>query len=173
MKDLEAADVNRPSRSQLKREDQALFVMAKELVELSLASLVTLKLSDQLMEAVKMASAMPANKGARKRQLKYIAGILRTHGTDVIQERLDVLKNKSAHSARELHKVEHWRARLLSEDKTALTELLDSHPEADIQYLRQLVRGAKKEMALDKPAKSARLLFRQLKGLFDETDQLN
>ncbi|HHZ68732.1 MAG TPA: DUF615 domain-containing protein [Methylococcaceae bacterium] len=173
MKDLEVADVNRPSRSQLKREDQVLHMMAKELVELSVASLVALKLSDQLREAVKMASAMPANKGARKRQLKYIAGILRTIETDIIRERLDLFKNKSAHSARELHKVEHWRARLLSDDKTALTELLDTHPEADIQYLRQLVRGAKKEMALAKPAKSARLLFRQLKGLFDETDQLS
>ena len=151
MKDLEVADVNRPSRSQLKREDQVLHMMAKELVELSVASLVALKLSDQLREAVKMASAMPANKGARKRQLKYIAGILRTIETDIIRERLDLFKNKSAHSARELHKVEHWRARLLSDDKTALTELLDTHPEADIQYLRQLVRGAKKEMALAKP----------------------
>lgn len=172
MKDLELADVNRPSRSQLKREDQALQVMAKELVELSLANLATLKLPESLIEAVNMASSMPANKGARKRQIKYITGILRTAETGVIRERLDLLKNKSAHSARELHKVEHWRARLLSEDKTALTELLDSYPEADIQYLRQLVRGAKKEIALDKPAKSAKLLFRQLKGLFDETDQL-
>jgi Uncharacterized protein conserved in bacteria len=116
---------------------------------------------------------MPPNKGARKRQLKYIAGILRAIEMDVIQERLDVLKNKSAHSARELHKVEHWRTRLLSEDKAALTELLDVHPEADIQYLRQLVRAAKKEMALGKPAKSARLLFRLLKSLFDETAQLS
>ena len=172
MKDLELEDVSRPSRSQLKREDQALQVMAKELVELSLANLSTLKLPEPLIEAVNMASSMPANKGARKRQIKYITGILRTAETDVIRERLDLLKNKSAHSARELHKVEHWRARLLSEDKAALTELLNSYPEADIQYLRQLVRGAKKEIALDKPAKSARLLFRQLKGLFDETDQL-
>lgn len=173
MKELESMEFDKPSRSQLKREDQALQVVAKELVALSPASLATLKLSEQLMDAVTSGAAMPPNKGARKRQLKYIAGILRAMEMEVIQERLDVLKNKSAHSARELNKVEHWRTRLLSDDKSALTELLDAHPEADIQYLRQLVRAAKKEMLLGKPAKSARLLFRLLRGLFDETDQLS
>jgi Uncharacterized protein conserved in bacteria len=95
MKELESIELDKPSRSQLKREDQLLQVMAKELVELSPASLAALKLSEQLMDAITSGAAMPSNKGARKRQLKYIAGILRAMEMDVIQERLDVFKIKA------------------------------------------------------------------------------
>jgi len=77
------------------------------------------------------------------------------------------IKAKSAHATRELHQLEHWRERLLSDDKQALTELLDKYPGADAQQLRQLIRNAKKEISLEKPVKSSRLLFKYLKGLLE------
>jgi ribosome-associated protein len=50
-----------------------------------------------------------------------------------------------------------------------LTELLDNYPTADSQQVRQLQRNAKKELATGKPPKSARLLYKYLKILFEES----
>jgi ribosome-associated protein len=60
----------------------------------------------------------------------------------------------------------------LSDDKQALTELLDKYPEADVQQLRQLIRNAKKEISLEKPIKSSRLLFKYLRALFENTQNI-
>ena len=43
-----------------------------------------------------------------------------------------------------------------------LTEYVTSHPEASVQRLRQLVRGARREAADGKPPKSARELYKIL-----------
>jgi ribosome-associated protein len=45
--------------------------------------------------------------------------------------------------------------------------LLDEQPHADRQLLRQLLRNAQKEAEAGKPPKSSRLLYRQLKELFN------
>jgi len=57
---------------------------------------------------------------------------------------------------------------LLSEaGHEALTALLDTYPSADSQYIRQLQRNAKKELAAQKPPKSARLLYKYVKSLLE------
>ena len=114
------------------------------------------------MEAAKMPL-----KGARKRQLKYINGLMRKIDVQAIQEKLDKIKAKSAHAARELHQLEHWRERFLSDDKQVLSEFLQQYPDADVQYMRQLIRNAKKEIVTKKPPKSSRLLFRYLRELLE------
>ncbi|MGZ4998507.1 MAG: ribosome biogenesis factor YjgA, partial [Methylobacter sp.] len=70
------------------------------------------------------------------------------------------------HAVREHHTAERWRDRLIAEGNDALTELLDEQPHADRQLLRQLLRNAQKEAETNKPPKSSRLLYRQLKELF-------
>jgi ribosome-associated protein len=66
-----------------------------------------------------------------------------------------------------LHRVEHWRDRLIDDDQ-ALTELLASHPNADAQHLRNLIRNAKKEKELLKPPKNYRELFKVLREMLPE-----
>ena len=61
-----------------------------------------------------------------------------------------------------MHLVERWRDRLLAED-AALTELLALHANADSQQLRNLIRNAKREREANKPPRSYRELFAQLK----------
>ncbi|MGZ8159568.1 MAG: ribosome biogenesis factor YjgA, partial [Methylobacter sp.] len=107
-----------------------------------------------------------AHKGARKRLLKFIAGQLHKIDAEPILEKLARIKNKSAHAVREHHTAERWRDRLIAEGNDALTELLDEQPHADRQLLRQLLRNAQKEAEAGKPPKSSRLLYRQLKALF-------
>ena len=165
---LESDDDRGPSRSQLKREDDALKDLARELAELSPSIRQQLSLPEQVIDALHNAAAMP-HRGARKRQIKFIASQMRKIDISEVMEQLARLKNQSAHAVREHHQAEAWRDRLLSDDKQALTDLLNEYPEADRQQLRQLIRNAKKELAAEKPPKSSRLLFRYLRGLLVST----
>lgn len=156
----------RPNKSQIKRDIAVLFAMGEELVELSAAQLSTLDLPDDLYKAVISTAGMPP-KGARKRQLKFICGLLRKLDIEPIKEKMARMKNQSAHAVREHHKVERWRDRLIAEGQDALTELLDDYPHADRQQLRQLMRNAQKEAEMGRPPKSSRELYRYLKELFE------
>ncbi len=155
----------RPNKTQIKKDMAALFAISEEMSELSMGQLKTLELPEVINKAVVEVSGMP-HKGARKRLLKFIAGQLNKIEVEPIFEKLARIKNKSAHAVREHHIVERWRDRLISEGNDALTELLDEQPHADRQVLRQLLRNAQKEAAAGKPPKSSRLLYRQLKNLF-------
>ena len=68
---LESDDDRGPSRSQLKREDDALKDLARELAELSPSIRQQLSLPEQVIDALHNAAAMP-HRGARKRQIKFI-----------------------------------------------------------------------------------------------------
>lgn len=160
-------ELERPSKSQLKRDSTALQDLAAELADLSRSELTGLSLPEPLFEAICEAAGMP-HKGARKRMLKYTGGMLRKMDVEPIRENLAKLRNQSAHSAREHHKIERWRDRLINEDNQALTELLSDFPEADRQQLRQLIRNAKKEIEGGRPPKSSRELFRYLRELFEQ-----
>ena len=160
-------ELERPSKSQLKRDSAALQDLAAELANLSRSELTGLSLPEPLFNAICEAAGMP-HKGARKRMLKYTGGMLRKMDVEPIRENLAKLRNQSAHSAREHHKIERWRDRLIIEDNQALTELLSEFPEADRQQLRQLTRNAKKEIEASRPPKSARQLFRYLRELFEQ-----
>jgi ribosome-associated protein len=155
----------RPNKTQIKKDMAALFAIGEEMAELSAGQLKTLELPEVINKAVVEVSGMP-HKGARKRLLKFIAGQLHKIDAGPIIEKLARIKNKSAHAVREHHIVERWRDRLIAEGNPALTEFLDEQPQADRQLLRQLVRNAQKEAEAGKPPKSSRLLYRQLKRLF-------
>jgi len=152
----------RPNKTQLKRDIAAIHDLCEEITQLAPAQIEKLNLPDEMVSAITSAAKMPF-KAARKRQLKFITGQMRKVDIEPIEEALNKIKAKSAHATRELHQLEHWRERLLSDDKQALTELLDKYPGADAQQLRQLIRNAKKEISLEKPVKSSRLLFKYLK----------
>lgn len=160
-------ELERPSKSQLKRDSAALQNLAAELADLSKSELTGLSLPEPLFNAVCEAAGMPP-KGARKRMLKYIGAMMRKMDVEPIRENLAKLRNQSVHSAREHHKIERWRDRLITEDDQALTALFSEYPDADRQQLRQLIRNAKKEIEADKPPKSSRQLFRYLRELFEQ-----
>lgn len=156
----------RPNKSQLKRDIAEVSDLSEEISQLTPVQVERLGLPDTLVYAIENATKMPA-KSARKRQMKYVTSLMRNEDLDAIQASLDKMKAKSAHAARELHQSERWRDRLLSEDKQALTGLLNQFPGADAQQVRQLIRNAKKEISLSKPPKNSRLLFRYLRNLID------
>jgi ribosome-associated protein len=155
----------RPNKTQIKKDLAVIFAMSEEMANLSAGQLTMLELPENIYKAVVEASAMP-HKGARKRLLKFITGQLHKIDINPILEKLSRIQNKSAHAVREHHVVERWRDRLIAEGNDALNALLDEQPHADRQLLRQLLRNAQKEAQAGKPPKSSRLLYRQLKELF-------
>jgi ribosome-associated protein len=155
----------RPNKTRIKKDIAELFALGETLSKLSITHLKSLELPENIHKAVSEVADMP-HTGARKRLLKYIAAQLHKIDISEIQEQLDRIQSKSAHAVREHHIVEHWRDKLISEGNQALTELFDEQPTVDLQQIRQLLRNIKKETDTNKPPRSARLLYRYLKTLF-------
>ncbi len=158
------------SKSQIKREMHELLALGKELVNLPKEQFAKIELPEELQDAIIDARHMHQH-GAHKRQLQYIGKRMRSVDAEQIREQLDTVMGQSKQAVATLHHVERWRDRLLDDGNQALTELVAEFPDADSQYLRQLVRNAKKELVGNKPPKSARGLFKYLRGLMegDET----
>ena len=157
----------RPNKTQIKLEIAGIAALAEELCGLTPKQLQPFDFTELVYNAIVQVATMPL-KGARKRQLKYITAALRKLELAPIQERLARLKSQSAHAVREQHLAERWRDKLLSEEgHTLLTQFLAEYPHADSQQIRQLQRNAKKEAATGKPPKSARLLYKTLKNIFE------
>lgn len=156
----------RPNKTLIKRETAEISDFVKALMALSVYQLNQLELDEELYKAVTLATT--TTKGAQKRQVKFIVGMLRKMDYSLIQDKLAKLQNKSAHAVREHHTVERWRDNLITGDDAVFKQLVDEHPEIDRQELRQLVRNAKKEMAESLSPKFSRLLYQYLKKILTQ-----
>ncbi|HYE37585.1 ribosome biogenesis factor YjgA [Methylocaldum sp.] len=156
----------RVSKSQLKRESAALQDLGQELIGLSREQLERLDLPAELMEAVRLGQSI-TERGALKRQRKYIGKVLRNIDAEFIQAGLAALKNESAEAVHRQHVVERWRDRMLAEGDAAVNEFLEANPGADRQKLRQLTRDARRERDAAAAPRSARLLFRYLREVLE------
>ena len=155
-----------PSKSQEKRDCDALQKMGEELLALKESDLKSLSLPDTLLEALHEAQRIQSRSGL-KRQRQYIGKIMRQIDADEIKTQLEKIKHKHDTNTAQFRKVEQWRDRLLNDDKTALGEIIDSHPEIDRQHINQLIRQAKRELKMEKPPASARKLFKYLRDLHE------
>jgi len=154
---------NRPNKSQLKREADALFELGKRLAELDSSTLKGLELSNELFNAIEAGKKIHSHV-AHKRQFKLIGKMLRSIDTTALQEVIETRDLQHQKGVSEFHHIEKWRDRLIANPSSA-SELLNEHPEIDRQRLNQLVRAAAKELQLGKPPKSARQLFKFLREM--------
>ncbi len=155
----------RPNKTKIKKEIAEMLALGEEMAKLTPTQLTYIGLPEKLHNAILEVAPMKHD-GARKRLLKFIAGQLHKIDANPFIEKLAKFQNKSAHATREHHIAEKWRDRLLDDQQDGLTDLLDEHPNADRQHLRQLIRNAQKEVVKNQPPKSSRLLYRYLKTLF-------
>lgn len=158
----------RPSRSQLKRDAEALQDLGRELVELPQAKLDRIELPEKLREAVDLARRITAH-GGRRRQLQYIGKLMRNLEAGPIRARLEAMQQADHRAAQRFHHLEALRDRLIAEGDAALGDVLTDYPHADRQHLRQLIRQAQQERDRGKPPASARSLFRYLRELDEQT----
>jgi ribosome-associated protein len=151
------------SKSQKKREMQAVQTLCDELARLNPESRASLELPLPLEESLQIAARIKSS-GARNRQLRHAAKILAADETllNAVTDYFEARKNEARHHQQKHKLVEQWRDRLL-EDEDALRELFDRYPETDRQELSTLVRNARKEQQLEKAPAQQRKLFKYLR----------
>jgi len=168
--DHDEAGPEAPSKSQLKREAEAVQALGRDLVALPAAPyaavMAKLALPENLREAIASCRVITA-RGGRKRQLQYIGKLMRGIDPEPVRQALQALASKDMAERADLHRLERWRERLIEEGDAALTELLDEYPGADPQPLRQLLNKARKERVAGQPAAAARALFRALRAMIN------
>ncbi len=157
-----------PSKSQIKREVEALQALGEVLVKLPDAQFKRIELPDDLRAAVADCRKITQN-GALRRQKQYIGKLMRSIDPAPIQAQLDVFNGVSAAENAKLHQAEKWREKLIA-DNEALTLFLNQFPDADATHLRQLIRNARDEAARNKPPRAFREIFRVIREVQQARD---
>jgi ribosome-associated protein len=165
--ELDEADYG-PSRTQQRREALAVLALATQLVELQPSRLAKLALPDDVREEITRTRQTTAHI-AHKRQLAYLAKIMRRHDDDAfasVRAELGENREKQRQETAAMHRLEETRERLLDDDEAALSALIAEHPAIDRQHLRSLIRQARAEKAApNKPPRAYREIFQLLKEL--------
>ncbi|MBB5459123.1 ribosome biogenesis factor YjgA [Paraburkholderia sp. Cpub6] len=163
---------DRPSKSQVKREMQALQDLGLELVALPKDALKRMPMPEKLDEAVREARRITDHEGKR-RQIQYVGRVMRSlldTETAALRTALDTFKGINKSETAKLHWIERTREKLLADD-AALTEFIRQHPSADPQQGRTLIRNARKEAEQSKPPRYFRELFQWIKSAAGTDDE--
>jgi ribosome-associated protein len=162
LQDEESDDIYEgPSKSQKKREAEALQKLGGELAKLAPDAFERVTglpedIRDAILEYRRLKSF-----GALRRQMQLIGKLMRRLDYDAVREAIDRATGASRAAAAAHQRAEKLRDALLS-DNDKLTEYVSSHPEVDVQQLRTLIRLARKEKEAAKPPKYFRELYRFL-----------
>ena len=157
-------DVDYKSKTQIKNELIQLRKLGESLIDLPDGVYNTLSIPEKLDDAIKQAKKI-ASFQAKKRQLQYIGKVMRTVDMTEIEKKINDWQAGSKSLGREFKAIESLRERLIDNDTEVLNEIINAHPDCDIQRLRQLIRSTQKEQKLNKPPVHFRKLFRFLKEL--------
>ena len=134
------------SRTDLKRESDALQDLGKDLLGLRADLFNALALPDKLATALAEARRITNFEGKR-RQMQFVGKLMRkldAAQVQAVRDALGVQKSGSAEEKLQLHLAEQWRDRLVAQD-SAQAEWIGHHPGTDIQQLRALVRQVRKD----------------------------
>jgi ribosome-associated protein len=157
-----------PSRTLQRREALAVLTLASQLVELAPSRLAKLDLPDDVRREIDITRRITAH-GARKRQMAYLAKVMRRFGDDdfaAVRAELGENREKQRQDTAAMHRLEAIRDRLVAGDDDALSELIGEYPQVDRQRLRSLLRQARLERETpNKPPRAYREIFQLLKEL--------
>ena len=156
----------RKSKSQRKREALALQALGESLIALSASDLARIALWPDLEAAV--AAGRGLERSALRRQVRYIARVLREGDAGAVAQALDAVRSPGRREAARHRRIEWLRDALMRGEKSP-DDLRAVAPELDFQQLRRLVAAARGERDGGPGGASARRLFRFLRdcGLVD------
>jgi ribosome-associated protein len=159
-------EYERPSKTEMKRQSDALQALGAELVEAPRDRVKRVPMPDDVKEAILTCQSITNHEG-RRRAMQFVGKKMRTLDEEevaVIQRTIEGWKGASKADTAAMHALERRRDKLLADDN-ALTTLLAENPELDVQHLRTLIRNARKEQAENKPPKAYREIFQILKQI--------
>ena len=128
------------SKSERKRQHQALKRLGRELSSLPKGQLDRIPLDENLRHAVLEAARL--ERSALQRQLRYLASLLAKSDAEAILRALEEIKGRHAQAVSQQHRLEQWRDDLINEGDQALARVIQSLPNAPRGELRDLVRRA-------------------------------
>ncbi len=155
--------------SRLHKDQVAAFgKLTKDIFELAESKRAKLELDPEVAAA--FTACQTIKKGAKVRELRRISTMLRRFDGAELRARVDDIKNKDRASSERDKSYERWRDRLLEEGDAALSELVQTYPQADRQLIRQLVRTASRDRTQGKSRQAFRNLLREVRALDQATD---
>ena len=170
--DFDFEDSDFKSKTQIKQEMHELRQLGVELAELPLTMLDNLELSATLRAAIDDYRRI-GHKNALKRQASFIGKLMRKEDSANIRSQLDALQESRHQATRQFHLVEQWRDRLIENEPGVIDAFFTEFAFADRQQLRSLLRAIRKEKQENKPANSARKLFKFVQNCLSEPGDLH
>jgi len=159
------------SKSELKRQMTYLQKMGEALLTLNDKTFEALQLSPTLVDALQTAARIKHREGKR-RQMQFVGKLMRKEPAEAIErikQALNATKQAKAKNSAEFHLIENWRDHLLEKGDTAIEKLLIEQPQADRQWLRQIIRQHQQEQNKQKPLAASRKLFTYLRELLENS----
>ncbi len=141
--DTEIPDYDGPSKSQLKRDSEALQDLGAELLELPDDQFAAVALPERLRDAYNDYRRIPTLE-AKRRQMQYIGKLLRSADPEPIRVAIEAHRQNKARDALTLHEAEMWRERLLT-GEAGWQAWIQECPEGNLKPLRGLIANARRE----------------------------
>ncbi len=165
----ESDDIEFVSKSQLKRESQAIHKLGKRLTELSAEQLATIPLDEPVLEAIALAHKIQNKRSALKRHFLFLAKLLRARDTDAILAAVASFDKGSQIQIQRHHQAERWRDKILQQGIEAIELLVADYPNADRQKLRQLWRNYNHAKTDTRKLQQARQIYKNIKHTLDSS----
>jgi len=164
-----------PSKSQRKRDMHEVQALGEALVALSVAKLETLDLPERLFDAIVAAHTITRHE-ARRRQMQFIGRLMRDVDPDPIRALLAAQEAVPASEKAKMALLESWRQRLLEAPESSLSVLTEKFPDVFSEEAREAWRlrigqAQQERLQQQKTPKHYRLLFQDLKKLFEATTE--
>lgn len=156
-----------PTRTQQRRDALAVLALAVQLIELPPSKLAKLDLPEDVEREIATTRRITAHI-ARKRQLAFLAKVMRRHDASVfdgVRAALGENRDRQRQETAAMHRLEATRDRLLADPDNAMSDLIAQYPNVDRQHLRSLVRQARTEKDGNKPPRAYREIYQLLKDL--------
>jgi ribosome-associated protein len=150
---------DRPSKTRRKKDSHELQDLGEAAVALPDARLDSLDIAESLLDAIRQYKKTRSHEG-RRRQMQFIGKLMRKHDIEPLRAAVNNMQLGRAQDSLALHQAERWRAELIASDD-ALTRWALEQPESDLQQLRNLIRAARKDAALEPEKRNGRG-FREL-----------
>ncbi len=150
-------DIQKKSKTQIKKEVEELQRLGEELSKLPRPQLERMALSNDLKKALIQARSIKSNIAGR-RQRQYIGALMRDVDPEPIREALLMANDDVPIESETAKEVRVCLEKLLTGDPAIIEEFLSACPGVERQRLRQLLRNIKKEKAIGKPSKSLKAI---------------
>jgi ribosome-associated protein len=160
-------DIERVSKTRMKKEMLALQELAVHLTTLKAEQLARIPLSPDLLRAMEETKNIKKNEALR-RHYQYLGKVMRKEDHQAISAAVEEIKQEQNRLARLLHVMEHWRDDLIAGEQDVLERFIDELSHADRQQLRHLVRSAKGAVGTQQATIHARKLFRFIRDAMAE-----